>query len=795
MRGFISSIVWTLFTLVCGTALILSAAFLYLNPQVPATSSFRDVRLKAPLRVYTADGKLISEFGERLTPVTYDQIPPLYIHALLDTEDKRFFEHSGIDLITVANATWQLIRNGGAIRTGASTITMQLVKNISGDTEVRFIRKFKEMLLALKIERELSKQEILTLYVNMVPFGKHAFGIQAAANTYYGKNIDELDLAQTAMLAGIPQAPEAGNPINGPERALARRNLVLQRMLEQGSITHDQYDQAVAEPLTAKVYGRDIEVPALYVAEMVRKRLLDEYGNRAYSDGLEVTTTIDSHDQMAAEDALHKRLDQYDRRHGYRGPEHRNIAGSDQYKAAPEYGYPPNWVSTLDNTDVVGDQYPAIVASVRDKEIDVVTKDQKLVTIGWDGLSWARPYIDVNTRGRRPGSASDIVGVGDVIRIEKDKDGKWALGQVPAIEGAVVSLDPANGAIKALVGGYDFNARQFNHVTQAKRQPGSNFKPFFYAGAIENGLTAATVFNDAPIVLPGGELEETYRPTNSGDVFHGNIRLREALYRSINLVSLRVILEFGPENAINYVKRFGFDTSNFPKNVQLAFGGGTIALTPLEVATGYAAFANGGYKVDPFLISTITSVNHDVLFGARPATVCEDEAGECPDFPKAKRIIEKRVAYIMNSILGDVIKRGTGRRAWRAMHRDDLHGKTGTTNNADIWFSGFSHDLEATTWAGFDDNSPVGNREWGSTVPIEMWIDYMEAALPPESQSTKLPMPDGLVTVRIDPKTGLRVGPDDPNAIFEIFRQEHVPKREASNSGQDQQAQPTKQIF
>ncbi|MEJ6592939.1 MAG: PBP1A family penicillin-binding protein [SAR86 cluster bacterium] len=745
---------------------------MYLNPQVPDAASFRNVKLRAPLSIYSADEKLIQEFGERLVPVTFDQIPPLFVRALLDTEDKRFFEHGGIDLITLANASWQLVRNKGSIRTGASTITMQLVKNISGDTEVRFIRKFKEMLLALKIEQELSKQEILALYLNIIPFGKHAFGIQAAANTYYGKTVDQLDLAQLAMLAGIPQAPEAGNPINGPERALARRNLVLARMLEQDSISAEAYQRAVSAPITAQVYARTIELPALYLAEMVRRRLLQQLGGNAYNEGYIVRTTLDSRMQLAAEAAVIQKLNEYDRRHGYRGPESRRIQGTDQYNAAPEYGYPTNWLSTLDNARVSGDQHPGIVIAVRDQEVDVLTSDQTVITIDWDGLRWARAYINVNTRGPAPKMAADLLETGDLIRIERAPEGPWKLGQVPAIQGALVSLDPSDGAVRALVGGYDFNSKQFNHVTQARRQPGSNFKPFFYAGALENGLTAASIYNDAPVVLPGGEQEEVYRPTNSGDVFHGNIRLREALYRSINLVSLRVILDFGAQNAIDYVKRFGFDTSNFPRNVQLAFGGGTIALTPLEVATGYAAFANGGYKVEPYFITEIDSINADPIFLAQPKTVCHTD---CGDLPQAEQIIEPRVAYIMNSILGDVMRRGTGTKATRALKRQDLKGKTGTTNDADIWFSGFTHDLVATTWAGFDDNTPVGTREYGSTTPIETWISYMQAALPAEVDSSVLPMPDHMVTLMINPTTGLRSEAGDPDGIFEIFREELAP--------------------
>ncbi len=482
MRLLASLILWFALTLVFGTGLVLSGMYLYLNPQIPDAAQFKNVKFKAPLRIYSADNKLIQEFGERLSPVTFEEIPPLFIKALLDTEDKRYFEHSGVDIITLANASWQLIRNKGSIRTGASTITMQLVKNISGETEVRFTRKFKEMLLALKLERELSKQEILTLYLNIIPFGKHAFGIKAAAQTYYGQNPEKLNLAQLAMLAGIPQAPEAGNPINGPRRAIDRRNLILSRMLEQRSITKDQYDEARAAPITASVYGRDIDLPALYIAEMVRKQLLSDYGRGAYSQGLIVHTTIDSKKQLAAEAAITKKLNEYDRRHGYRGPEYKSIQGTSEYLAAPEYGYPANWVKTLENAKILGNQHPAIVLSTGEQSIRVLNKTLEVIEIDWNGIGWARPYIDVDTRGPRPKLASDVVGTGDFVRIDRRNDNSWSLGQVPAIQAALVALDPADGAIKSMVGGYHFTAQQYNHATQARRQPGSNFKPLFYAG-------------------------------------------------------------------------------------------------------------------------------------------------------------------------------------------------------------------------------------------------------------------------------------------------------------------------
>lgn len=779
---------WTILGLGSAMTLVLAAAFLYLNPQVPDAATFKNVKLRAPLRIYSADDKLIQEFGQRLTPITYEQIPPLFISALLDTEDKRFFEHSGIDLITVANATWQLVRNQGAIRTGASTITMQLVKNISGDSEVRFIRKFKEMLLALKIEQELSKEEILTLYLNIIPFGKHSFGIQAAARTYYGKDVGDLTLAQTAMLAGIPKAPEAGNPINGPERALNRRNLVLFRMLSQGSISQAEYDEAKAAPITAQVFAREIELPSLYIAEMVRKRLLQDYGRNAYNEGLLVKTTIQSEMQIAAEQALTNQLNAYDRRHGYRGPEYHRIQGTDEYIAAPEYGYPPNWIDTLDQLRVEGDQHPGIVLTATVEGIQVLTKDLEIIAIATDDLRWARPYIDVNRRGPRPKSAEDFLVVGDVIRYEVLED-RYGLGQVPDIQGGLVAIDPDSGAVLALHGGYDFRAQQYNHVTQARRQPGSNFKPFFYAGAMEDGLTAASIYNDAPHVMEGGDLEETYRPSNFNDEFDGPLRLREALYKSKNLISLRVILDYGPDNAIEYVKRFGFSTDRFPRDVQLAFGGGTIALTPLEVANGYAMFANGGYAISPYFIEEIDSINEDVLFLAQPARVCED----CE--PAAKRVIEPRVAYIMDSILADVIQRGTGTKAKRQLGRNDLRGKTGTTNDADIWFSGYNRDIAATTWVGFGDNSPVGSREFGSTAPLETWIEFMQDVLPPESEGRSLPFPERLVTLKIDPETGLGTEPTDPDGIFEIFREELAPAAALAKQQDEVETQPLQQIF
>ncbi|MEC8298976.1 MAG: PBP1A family penicillin-binding protein [Pseudomonadota bacterium] len=779
--------------LICSLSMLLSGIFLYLNPSIPEIETFSRVSIKAPLKIYSHDDFLIQEFGERLRPITFNEIPPLFIKALLDTEDKRFFEHRGIDLVTLLNGSWQLIRNKGAIRSGASTITMQLVKNISGQTEIRFIRKFKEMLLALKIETELSKEEILELYLNIIPFGKHSFGVQAASNTYYGKDLSELNLAQMAMLAGIPQAPEAGNPINGPERAKRRRDLVLKRMLEQKSISASMYQEARAEPITARVFNRNIELSAPYVAEMVRKTLLKEVGRKAYTGGYIVKTTIRKNLQVAAQKALQKKLIEYDRRHGYRGPGYRSIQGTDQYLAFPEAGYPENWTKTLEKLDEIGNQEPSIVTKIDGKSLFLLRKDLKEIVLNWEGQKWARPFINSNERAQRPKSPEKLFNVGDVVRVEQINESDFRLGQIPAIQGAFVAMDPNDGSIEALVGGFDFKQNQFNHVTQARRQPGSSFKPFYYAGALENGLTAATIFNDAPLVLPGGELEETYRPKNSGDAFQGSIRLREALYRSINLVSIRVLLDLGPENAIKYVSRFGFDTSNFPKNLQLAFGGGTIALSPMEVATAYATFANGGYKIEPYFIRTIDSINEDFNFQGSPAAMClkDCENGE----KKAARVLDPRVAFIVNSMLSDAVKKGTARKATRILDRQDIHGKTGTTNDSDIWFSGYTSNLVATAWAGFSDNSPVGNREWGSTAPLEMWIDFMKEALKDSPKNILPSKPEGLVLVKIDPKTGLRANASDPQGIFEIFREEYIPQTLSRRYTGQEAEDPTQTLF
>jgi penicillin-binding protein 1A len=784
---------WVVWTTVCGAVLSLTGVFLYLNPQIPTAETYRHVRLETPLRIEATGGELMAEFGERrVIPVTLADVPTTFIHALLDTEDKRFYSHGGVDFISLLNDSIELAVNQ-EIKSGASTITMQLARNISFSLEQTFIRKFKEMLLALKIERELTKDEILELYFNVVPFGKRAYGAQAAALTYYGRPLLELDVAQLAMLAGIPQAPTAGNPINGPERAMKRRNLVLTRMLEQGSITQAQYDVAVISPNTATVHERDLDIPAPYAAEWVRQQVVSRYGTDVYSSGYTAVTTIDAHLQEVATIAVRDGVFRYDRRHGYRGPfAHIDLpldaAVSEATRIAVQTALVPYFAR-------VGLE-AGVVLAVDTNQFTAMRANGESIAITSDGFKWARRLIDANTRGETPTKAADVVARGDLVWLKLTPEG-WTLSQMPDIQGTIVAMNPNNGAIKAIVGGFDFSANQYNHALQAARQPGSGFKPFVYSAALESGVTAATIFMDAPLVFEDDGLETSYRPKNDGGTFNGPTRLREALYRSINLVSIRVLLAVGTGQVLDYVKRFGFDTTDFPRNTQLAIGGGTIGVTPLQMARAYATFANGGYLVDPNILKEVRNMSGETIYTASYPVVCDPcGASEAP-IPNdaevlgasddlnaaipAPRAIDARNAFIMNTMLQDVVRRGTAVRA-KSLNRSDLAGKTGTTNEADTWFNGYQKNLVATVWVGFSDHRPVGDNEFGSSSPLPIWIDFMRVALDgiPEEVG---PQPPGVVTLKIDPRTGESAPPDQQDAIFEYFLAEHAPTAPPSNNG------------
>lgn len=793
-------ILWLLFSIATGTLLILSSAYLYLSPKLPPVDVLRDVRLQTPLRIYSADKQLIGEFGEkRRTPIEFEQIPPLFIQALLSAEDDRFYSHHGVDIKGLLRAASQLLATG-SIQTGGSTITMQVAKNYFLSTERTFSRKFNEILLALQIERELSKNEIIALYLNKIFFGNRAYGIQAAAQVYYGKPIEELGLAQFAMIAGLPKAPSSFNPLVNPVRAIERRNWILGRMRNLGYIDEVTYREAISSPITAQYHGSKVAVEAPYVAEMVRKEILTRYGSDSYDAGYRVYTTINSKYQLTAQKAVVDGLLAYDQRHGYRGPEGNFLDSNLDPDIQRD-----NWLTILRDRSVAGNLIPAIVVNIQEQAFTALLADGNEILVEWPGLKDIRHYDTVDRRGPAPKQAKDLVAMGDLIRLQHKDDGSWLLSQIPAAQAALVSLNADNGGVLGLVGGFDFTQSKFNRITQATRQPGSNFKPFIYTAALANGFTPASIINDAPIVFEDASLESTWRPTNDSGRFYGPTRLRYALFKSRNLVSIRLLRSLGIPKAIEYTARFGFDPSQLPRDLSLALG--SHSLTPLQIVRGYSTFANGGYRIDPYLIDHIEDLNGEVLFQARPVTVCRncEKAQEQPaaadeelatiedvlkqaqdqqaqeleaSLPEAEQVIEPRIAYLIDSMLKDVVTKGTARRA-RSLNRPDLAGKTGTTNGpTDAWFSGYGGGIATTAWLGFDKNGVLGRREYGGSAALPIWIDYMKVALQDRPVAI-LKQPEGIVTIKIDPTTGLLARPGQTDAIFEIFREENVPTKQA----------------
>ena len=686
---------WSCLAVFCGLVLSFSGAFLYLSPSLPSVESLRSIQLQIPLRVYSSDAKLIAEFGEmRRSPIAFADIPQDFISALLAAEDDNFANHYGVDLTSLMRAATQIVKSG-QIQTGGSTITMQVAKNFFLTSERSFSRKINEILLALQIERELSKNEILELYVNKIYLGNRAYGIEAAAQVYYGKSIRDTSLAQMAMIAGLPKAPSRFNPLVNPTRALERRDWILGRMYSLGRIDKQRYDEALAEPINVSYHVPAPELVAPYIAEMARAEMVGRYGSEAYTEGFNVTTTVPSDLQIAANSAVREGLIAYDQRHGYRGPESR-LPGMTK----------ENWLSELSKQVSLGGLEPAIVTSVEKSGILVLLRNGEEQAVAWDSMKWARPFLNTNSLGPRPQQPADVSQIGDLIRVQRQEDGSLRFVQLPAAQSALVSLDPNNGAIRALVGGFSFEQSNYNRAAQAKRQPGSSFKPFVYSAALDKGYTAATLVNDAPIVFADDALSQVWRPKNDNNTFLGPIRLREALYRSRNLVSIRLLQDLGIDSTLSYIERFGFERKDLPPNLSLALG--TASLTPMEIAEGWSTFANGGYKVEPYLIERIEDRNGKQLFNANPTQTpagIEQRAQQSnaalivgdqplPAEPiLAEQIIDGRTAYIMTSMLQDVIKRGTGRRAM-AMGRDDLAGKTGTTNGpTNAWFVGGSPEI------------------------------------------------------------------------------------------------------
>ncbi|MEZ0151488.1 MAG: penicillin-binding protein 1A [Candidatus Reddybacter sp.] len=766
-----------------GALIVTSSLYLYLSPKLPSVETLKTVKLQTPLRVYSQDMKLIGEFGEkRRTPINFDAIPPLFVKAVLSAEDDGFYSHIGVDFKGLARAALELVTTGH-IQTGGSTITMQLARNFFLSREQSFIRKFNEILLALRIEDELEKDEILALYANKIYLGNRSYGVEAAAMTYYGMSISELSLAQTAMIAGLPKAPSRFNPIINPERALTRRNWILGRMYKLGHIDRTALEMARSQTITAEYHGSLKDYDAPYIAEIARQAAVNLLGSETYTSGFSVFTTIDTTLQNYADQALTNGLLSYDWRHGYRGPE-------------AHFDNPAQWATALSNALLGQGLEPAIVTSVEQNSITLQTRDNPSITLNTEGtLKGLRSYISENKRSTPIKDLSTVFSSGDLIRINKTASGEWQLTQTPDAQAALVSLNPDTGAIKAMSGGFNFYRSPFNRVTQALRQPGSNFKPFIYSAALEKGMTPASMINDAPLTFNDENIETQWRPVNSGGKFYGPTRLRQALYLSRNLVSIRVLQSTGITYAINTASKFGFNPKQLPHDLSLALG--SHAVTPLAIAGGYATFANGGYKIDPYVIERITDNEGQSIFQAMNPIVCRDcadnsgpekdidESGNPaeqstlpektnPVRPSAKRILEPRVAYLIDSMLKDVVKRGTATKA-RTMKRNDIGGKTGTTNGPrDAWFSGYNPDLVTTTWLGFDDNRKLGRREFGGSAALPIWIDYMSKALANQTLHYH-PQPVGLVSVRIDPKTGLRVSPGEKNVIFELFREENLP--------------------
>jgi len=765
-------------------AYALACSYVYLLPSLPTTAAMRNVELQVPLRVYTRSGALIAQIGEqRRIPVGYDQIPELVKHAFLAAEDERFFEHHGIDYLGVVRAVLIDVLAGDKTQ-GASTITMQAARNMFLTLDKTYRRKLQETFVTYRMEHEFTKQEIFGLYLNVIFFGQRAYGVAAAAEAFFGKPLDRLDVAEAATLAGVPKAPSRYNPIVDPEAASNRRAYVLRRMRELGYIDAATAEAANKEPMQARAHAPLFDVEAPYVAEMARLELRQRYGPSVETAGYRVYTTIDGRLQAAANRAVRVGLIEYDRRHGWRGP-----AGHVELPAHGE----PDYDDLVDEYSAIGNLSPAVVVSVAEKSARAYVKSLGTVQIDWDGLSWAHRQQRNETPGPPPKDASQVLSRGDVVYVVADAAGHAQLAQIPEAQSALVALDPNDGSIGALVGGFDYFTNKYNRVTQARRLPGSGFKPFLYSAALENGFTPASVLLDAPIVLDGSGSEEAWRPENSTREFSGPTRLREALVRSRNLVSIRILKELGVQTAIDYITRFGFDPKTMPRDLTLALG--TLEATPLDLAAGYAVFANGGYRVGPYFIDRIEDATGKAVWQAAPRMVCTQcEQGEppaagaalrisdtthgepapLPETQAAPRVISAQNAYLMADMMSDVIKRGTGRRAL-ALGRGDIAGKTGTTNEArDTWFNGFTRNLVATVWVGFDQERPLGEAEEGARTALPIWMQFMREALkgvPEQARS----MPDGLVTLRISPQTGTLVSAENPDGIPEIFMANHLP--------------------
>ncbi len=831
-----------LFGLLLAGGFALACSFVYLAPSLPTAGNMHSVELAVPLRVYTRSGGLISQIGEqRRIPVSYEDIPDLVRHAVLAAEDDRFFQHHGLDWMGVLRAVVMNVVSADAAGQGGITITQQAARNMFLTLDKTLRRKLSEVFVTYRMERDFSKEQILAIYLNVVTLGHRSYGIAAAAETYYGKHLNELTVGQAATLAGILPAPSRYNPITNPRAAEVRRGYVLGRMAKLGYIDAATEAAAKKEPVASRGFAPLSDVEAPYVAEMVRQEIVARFGEAAVNAGYKVYTTLDSRLQAAATRAVRIGLMEYDRRHGYRG-----ALGKVRLPAAASGSELDQLLTKFDS---VGQLQPAVVTKVSDTSAEVHIRNGGEAKINWDGLAWARPVNKSDVMGASPRKATDVVAVGDVVFVVTDKHGVAQLAQLPRAQSALVALDPEDGAVVSLVGGFDFHSNEFNRVTQARRQPGSGFKPFLYSAALENGYTPASIILDMPVLLERGNDEENWRPENHGGEFGGPMRMREALVLSRNLVSIRILQSIGVDAAIDHAVKFGFRKQSLPRNLTLALG--TQAASPMEMATGFATFANGGFKIDWYFISRIEDSSGKVVFEARPKIACAEceepvvtpllvpePAAQAPataaetsdasaaattaatsaapaapadgavaaaaaplprvhdvDAPPAlrelartqggpgylpvdrlaPRVISPQNAWLMDDIMHDVAMRGTARRT-RALGRDDLAGKTGTTNDArDNWFSGFNSRLIASVWVGFDEGKSLGRTEEGASTAVPIWMHYMREALR-DVPSSRLERPGGLIDLKVSPSTGAVADPQDTDTITETFMLDHQPR-------------------
>jgi penicillin-binding protein 1A len=819
----------------------LIGAYYYVAPSLPPADAIREIPLQIPLRIFSRDGRLIEEVGERRRVlVDYEDLPPFVVHAFVAAEDGRFFEHPGIDYLGILRAGLRMIRTG-EISGGGSTITQQLARDYFLTREQLFTRKLREAFLAYKIEQEFSKEEIMSLFLNKMFFGQRAYGVAAAAQVYFGKNLNDINIAEAATLAGVLPAPSSYNPVRSPANASMRRSYVLNRMQELDYIEDREFESAIAYPMVSKLHGTANELSAPYVAEMVRREMLSRYGEATYAAGFEVVTTLDSTLQRAANYSVRNGLLEFTRRPVELDPE---------VLEGPYADWPDGVKRALQDYGDPGGLSVALVTRLNeDNSANIVLQDGTATKLEWYSMSWAKPYVDRETTGGVPQTVADVLAPGHIIYVMPITIGGWALAQIPQAQSGLVSVDPLDGAITALAGGFDFSLSKFNRVTQARRQPGSSFKPFIYSAALESGNTLATVVLDAPVVINSAALERLWRPVNYSGKFYGEQRVREAMVRSMNLASVRLLLNnTGVGNAVRHLAPFGFPDDALIRNGSLALGGGTAS--PLDMAQAYATFANGGYAINPYIIDSIIGPNEEILYRAEPFVVCPEcepaeedtdiaampepmypvsppddgvtisdgaeqmvavkdslfdrgledafsleqmaQMGEAyqpdatlapelfADVKLAPRIISPQNAFLIQDAMRDVIRRGTGVRA-RVLGRRDLSGKTGTSNDRrDAWFAGFNSKIVGVVWVGYDDDLPLGPREEGSRTALPVWIEFMKIALKsmPEEQ---MDMPDGIVTVRISKTTGCPASAAHPfeDVMFEHFREGSVPECDA----------------